>query len=41
MRISIVYLGTTGAGPVYSYEMASTLIDSEECKLQIIISENI
>lgn len=40
-KISIVFLGTTGAGPVYSYEMAKALYSSGKCKLQIIISENV
>ncbi len=40
-RISIVFLGTTGSGPVYSYEMARALASSGRCKLQIIISEDV
>lgn len=41
MRISLVFLGTTGAGPVYSLEMAKALYESKRCHLQVIISENI
>ena len=38
MNISIVFLGTTGAGPVYSLEMAKALYESKQCRLQVIIS---
>lgn len=41
MRISLVSLGQTGAGPVYSLEMAKALALKEGCDLQVIISENI
>lgn len=41
MRISLVYIGTTGAGPVYSLEMAKALYESKRCHLQVIISENV
>ena len=41
MKISMVYLGTTGSGPVYSYEMAKALAVSGRCKLQIIVSEGV
>ena len=41
MKISLVFLGTTGAGPVYSLEMARALYESKRCHLQVIISENI
>lgn len=38
MRISLVSIGTTGAGPVYSLEMAKALTESKKCQLQVIIS---
>lgn len=41
MKISLVYIGTTGAGPVYSYEMARALANSHRCQLQVIVSENV
>ena len=41
MKISLVFLGTTGAGPVYSLEMAKALASNNTCELQVIISENI
>lgn len=41
MKISLVFLGSTGAGPVYSYEMARALLADKRCQLQIIVSENI
>lgn len=41
MRISLVFLGTTGAGPVYSLEMAKALYESRKCHLQVIISQNV
>lgn len=39
MKISIVFLGTTGAGPVYSLEMAKAL--SERCNMQVILSDQV
>lgn len=41
MRISLVSLGQTGAGPVYSLEMAKALSLQKDCHLQVIISQNI
>lgn len=41
MRISIVYLGSTGAGPAYAFEMAKALSCRTECKLQLIISNRV
>ena len=41
MKISLVYLGTTGAGPVYSFEMAKALYESKQCQLQVIISQDV
>lgn len=38
-RISVLYLGTKGAGPVYSLEMCKALM-SEDYALQIFISSN-
>lgn len=37
----MVFLGTTGAGPVYSIEMAKALRASKKCKLQVIISDRV
>lgn len=41
MRISLVSLGQTGAGPVYSFEMAKALSVRNDCELQVIISKDI
>lgn len=41
MRISLVSLGQTGAGPVYSLEMARALASNSKCQLQVIISSNV
>ena len=41
MRISLVVLGSTGAGPVYAYEMARALLTDKRCQLQVIVSENV
>ena len=41
MKISLVYIGTTGAGPVYSLEMAKALSADSRCELQVIVSENV
>lgn len=38
MKISLVSIGTTGAGPVYSLEMAKAVTESGRCQLQVIIS---
>lgn len=38
-RISLLFLGSTGAGPVYSLEMAKALAASGECQLHCVISE--
>lgn len=40
-RVSLVYLGSTGAGPVYSLEMAKALAESNQCELQVVISSYI
>lgn len=41
MRISLVFLGQTGAGPVYSLEFAKALSQREDCSLQVIISSSV
>jgi glycosyltransferase involved in cell wall biosynthesis len=40
-RVTLVFLGSTGAGPVYSLEMAKALAESNRCILQVIISSSI
>ena len=40
-KITLITLGQTGAGPVYSLEMAKALALSNSCELQIIISEGL
>ncbi len=40
-KITLVSLGTTGAGPVYSLEMAKALASSQRCYLQVIISTEV
>lgn len=40
-KITLLYLGSSGAGPVYSLEMAKALVESGRCELQIIISKEI
>lgn len=40
-RISIISLGTLGAGPIYTYEMANALANSGQVILQIILSDTI
>lgn len=39
--ITLITLGQTGAGPVYSLEMAKALALSGKCMLQVIVSEGI
>jgi len=39
-RVSLVFLGSTGAGPVYSLEMAKALAESHRCELQVIVSSS-
>lgn len=41
MRISLVSLGQSSAGPVYSLEMAKALAAIPDCKLQVIISKGV
>jgi glycosyltransferase involved in cell wall biosynthesis len=40
-KITLLYLGQTGAGPVYSLEMAKALANNDNCNLQVIVSENV
>lgn len=40
-KISLLFLGSTGAGPVYSLEMARALARLGTCELQIVISKKI
>lgn len=40
-KITLITLGQTGAGPVYSLEMAKALALSGKCKLQVIVSEGV
>lgn len=40
-KLTLIYLGQTGAGPVYSLEMAKALVETKECQLQCIISRNV
>lgn len=40
-RITLLFLGSTGAGPVYSLEMAKALVASGQCQLQCVISKQI
>lgn len=40
-RLSLIFLGSTGAGPVYSLEMAKALAATGRFKLQIIISKRV
>lgn len=41
MKVSLIFLGSTGAGPVYSLEIAKALAFSRNCKLQVIVSETV
>ena len=41
MRVTLITLEQTGAGPVYSLEMAKAIALSNSCELQIIISEGV
>lgn len=41
MKVSLISLGQTGAGPVYSLEMAKALEQSGKCNLQVIVSESV
>jgi len=40
-KLTLISLGQTGAGPVYSLEMAKALAQSGRCELQVIISEGL
>lgn len=41
MKISLIFIGSRSAGPVYSLEMAKALCSSGKCSLQINISKSI
>lgn len=41
MKVSLISLGQTGAGPVYSLEMAKALAENRECQLQVIVSKGV
>ena len=41
MRVTLIFIGSTGSGPVYSLEMAKALSLRKDCKLQVIIPDNI
>lgn len=38
MKLSLIFIGSTGAGPAYSFEMARALALSRRCEMQIIVS---
>ena len=40
-RITLLFLGSTGAGPVYSLEMAKALAASRQCQLQCVVSQRL
>lgn len=40
-RITLLFLGSTGAGPVYSLEMAKALVASGQCQLQCVVSQRV
>ena len=40
-RVTLLFLGSTGAGPVYSLEMAKALAAADSCHLQCVISKRI
>lgn len=40
-RVTLLFLGSTGAGPVYSLEMAKALSATGRCHLQCVISKQI
>lgn len=41
MRLSLVFLGSVSAGPVYSYQMAKALSERPDIHLQVIISKEV
>lgn len=41
MKLTLIFIGSTGAGPVYSLEMAKALSQIEECELQVIVSDGV
>lgn len=38
-RITLLFLGTTGAGPVYAFEMAKAIADNSDYQIQIVLSK--
>lgn len=40
-RITLIFLGSTGAGPIYSLEMAKALAATGQCQLQCVISKRV
>jgi glycosyltransferase involved in cell wall biosynthesis len=38
-RVTLLFLGTTGAGPVYALEMAKALADNSNYRIQIVLSK--
>lgn len=41
MRLTLVFLGSVSAGPVYSFQMAKALSERTDIKLQVIISKEV
>lgn len=41
MRITCVFLGSTSASAIYSFQMISALVQRNDCELQIVISKNV
>ena len=41
MRITCVFLGSTSASAVYSYQMISTLSHRDDCELQVVVSKRV
>lgn len=41
MKISLLFLGSTGAGPVYSLEFAKAILKRNDCDLQVVISKEV
>lgn len=41
MKLTLIFLGSTGAGPAYAFEMAKALRDSGRCELQLVVARRI
>lgn len=41
MRISLVFLGSVSAGPIYSFQMAKAMSEIKDIQLQIVISNRV